>query len=84
MSAGWKILWLAVATFACSFGAARWLVPDVVPAGLLTKKPQDSWAVLTPFCARDSNWSPHGWPRYALAGDVRGMGAASGRVKPLS
>jgi hypothetical protein len=33
MSAGWKILWLAVATFAAAFGAARWLVPDVVPVG---------------------------------------------------
>ncbi len=51
MSAGWKILWLAVATFAAAFGAARWLVPDVVPVGY-AEEPQASWAVLTAFLLR--------------------------------
>jgi len=51
MSAGWKILWLAVATFAAAFGAARWLVPDVVPVGY-AEEPQASWAVLTAFVLR--------------------------------
>jgi hypothetical protein len=50
-SAGWKILWLAVATFAAAFGAARWLVPDVVPVGY-AEEPQASWAVLTAFLLR--------------------------------
>jgi hypothetical protein len=51
MSAGWKILWLAVVTFAAAFGAARWLVPDVVPVGY-AEEPQASWAVLTAFLLR--------------------------------
>jgi hypothetical protein len=51
MSAGWKILWLAAATFVAAFGAARWLVPDVVPVGY-AEGPQASWAVLTAFVLR--------------------------------
>jgi hypothetical protein len=51
MSAGWKILWLAAATFAAAFGAAQWLVPDVVPVGY-AEEPQASWAVLTAFLLR--------------------------------
>jgi hypothetical protein len=51
MSAGWKILWLAAATFAAAFGAAQWLVPDVVPVGY-AEEPQASWTVLTAFLLR--------------------------------
>lgn len=51
MNAGWKILWLAAATFAAAFAAAQWLVPDVVPIGF-TKEAQASWAVLTAFMPR--------------------------------
>jgi len=51
MNAGWKILWLAVVTFAAAFGAAQWLVPDVVPVGY-AEEPQASWAVLTAFALR--------------------------------
>jgi hypothetical protein len=35
-----------VVTFAAAFGAAQWLVPDVVPVGY-AEEPQASWAVLT-------------------------------------
>jgi hypothetical protein len=51
MNAGWKIFWLAAATFAAAFGAAQWLVPDVVPVGY-ADEPQASWAVLTAFLLR--------------------------------
>jgi hypothetical protein len=51
MNAGWKILGLAVATFAVAFGVASLLVPDVVPVGY-AEEPQASWAVLTAFLLR--------------------------------
>jgi len=51
MSAGWKIVWLAVLSGVIAFVAARVLVPDVVPVGY-TEEPQASWAVLTAFVLR--------------------------------
>jgi hypothetical protein len=51
MNAGWKILWLAAATFAAAYGVVQWLVPDVVPVGY-AEEPQASWAVLTAFLMR--------------------------------
>ena len=51
MSAGWKMFWLAVATGAIAYGAARMLVPDVVPVGYAEEQ-QGSWAVLTAFVLR--------------------------------
>lgn len=51
MSAGWKMVWLASATGAIAFVAARVLVPDVVPVGY-ADEPQASWAVLTAFVLR--------------------------------
>ncbi len=51
VSAGWKMFWLAAATGAIAFVAARVLVPDVVPVGY-AEEPQPSWAVLTAFVLR--------------------------------
>jgi hypothetical protein len=51
MNAGWRIVALAVLTFAVAFGAALLLVPDVVPVGY-AEEPQASWAVLTAFVLR--------------------------------
>jgi hypothetical protein len=51
MNAGWRIVGLAVLTFAVALGAALLLVPDVVPVGY-TEEPQASWAVLTAFVLR--------------------------------
>jgi hypothetical protein len=51
MKAGWRIVWLAVVTFAVAFGAAWLLVPDVVPVGY-SEEPQASWALLTAFVLR--------------------------------
>jgi type II secretory pathway component PulF len=51
MRAGWTIFWLAALSFAVSFGAARLLVPDVVPIGY-SEEAQASWAVVTAFLLR--------------------------------
>jgi hypothetical protein len=51
MNAGWRIVGLAVLTFAVAFGAALLLVPDVVPVGH-AEESQASWAVLTAFMLR--------------------------------
>jgi hypothetical protein len=51
MRAGWRIVWLAIVTFAIALGAEWLLVPDVVPVGY-AEEPQASWAVLTAFVLR--------------------------------
>jgi hypothetical protein len=51
MNPGWKIIWLAGATFAVACGAAWLLVPDIVPVSYV-EEPQPSWAVLTAFVLR--------------------------------
>jgi hypothetical protein len=51
MNAGWKVFWLAAATCALAYAAARILVPDVVPIGY-AEEAEPSWSVLTAFVLR--------------------------------
>jgi len=82
MNAGWRIVWLAVVTFAVAFGAAWLLVPDVVPVGY-AEEPQASWAVLTAFVLRAIELTAAWVAAIALVVTVGAWAWSQGR-QPLS